>query len=82
MSRERAKEAFAHCDPGYEAPKDPPADVSFGEGIRDMTISIYANILETAREICGREGVCADSPCNEKNVGQNIAGKSDHAEDV
>ena len=59
MSRERAKEAFAHCDPGYEAPKDPPADVSFGEGIRDMTISIYANILETAREICGREGVCA-----------------------
>ena len=39
MSRERAKEAFAHCDPGYEAPKDPPADVSFGEGIRDMTIS-------------------------------------------
>ena len=65
MSRERAKEAFAHCDPGYEAPKDPPADVSFGEGIRDMTISIYANILETAREICGRadrlEAGCLDN---------------------
>ena len=34
------------------------------------------------RQIERREGVCADSPCNEKNVGQNIAGKSDHAEDV
>lgn len=59
MSRERAKESFAHCDPGYEPPKDLPADVSFGEGIRDMTISIYSYILETAEEICGHEGVCA-----------------------
>ena len=59
MSRERAKESFAHCDPGYQAPETPPADVSFGEGIRNMTISIYCHLLETAREYCGQEGVCA-----------------------
>ena len=58
MSPERAKETFAHCDPGYQPPES-PADVTFGEGIRDMTISVYSQLLAVARERCGHEGVCA-----------------------
>ncbi|MCD8370152.1 MAG: L-2-amino-thiazoline-4-carboxylic acid hydrolase [Clostridiales bacterium] len=58
MTPERAKETFAHCDPGYQEPET-PENVSFDEGIRNMTISVYCHLLETARERCGQEGVCA-----------------------
>lgn len=59
MTPQRAKETFAHCDPGYQAPAELPADAAFGAGVRDMTISIYCHLVEVARERCGREGVCA-----------------------
>lgn len=61
MSEERAKDAFAHCDPAYVEPVDPPAAVSFDEGICRMTISIYCRLYETARERFRQEGLCAVS---------------------
>lgn len=59
MSPARAKESFAHCDEGYTPPASQPANASFDESIRNLTISIYYRLWETARERCGQEGVCA-----------------------
>lgn len=59
MPVERAKEAFAHCDSEYTEPEHPPADVSFDEGISNLTILTYYYLLEVAEERFGQEGVCA-----------------------
>lgn len=58
LTEEGAKESFAHCDPGYKAP-EPPADISFGDGIDRLTISVYYYLLEVAEETCGADGISA-----------------------
>jgi hypothetical protein len=52
---ERAAEAF----PPSGAPQEETPAAGFGEGIRDLTISVCCRLLETAGERCGSEGVCA-----------------------
>ena len=58
MSPARAKDSFAHCDEGYKAPAA-PADDSFDDSVRNLTVSLYYHLWETARERRGQEGVCA-----------------------
>ena len=60
MSKEQAKRSFAHCDPDYTLPSEPPA-VSFDEGIRWMTIALYCELYNTAKEKLGHDGICAIS---------------------
>ena len=59
MSPERAKEAFAHCDPSYCAPASIPSNTNLDESICRMTIALYCRLMETAEDLCGQDGVCA-----------------------
>ena len=61
MSPERAKEAFAHCDPSYCAPASIPSNTNLDESICRMTIALYCRLMETAEDLCGQDGVCAAS---------------------
>ncbi len=61
MPPARAREAFSRDDAACAGPKEPLAAAGFDESIRNLTISIYCRLYESAEERCGGEGVCAIS---------------------
>ena len=50
-----------------------PQDVSFDDGIRELTASVYYHLLEVADEMNGNEGVCAVAEGLKKWAEQAIA---------
>lgn len=59
MTDERAAESVAARAPGGPPDRPLPPDVSFDDGIENMTVTVYYHLLAAAKERSGREGVCA-----------------------